>query len=370
MAARTFTNRDIDTILMEISDSMRDYAEKKEMILSQLEFSKFSRYTGDALSRGCRFAAVDSSSASVVDAGCFIVMAHRAGAYTVHVGRDPTPEGVSQLPVNLSLINTSKNAVEKHFKQFLDSLSEVTEGTSFDDTTSSEDPPGLALRNQPRLRDVDWLQLIRTVSEWKQVVMLLDELESGDYILRDGPLRADIRMPAGLVEGILQTAAEKGIHIVGVVKRSTIPAGAGLLMPIVPAVQKLGTLEIPESCWYTPLPLDGVDSSRDIYHFGRTYIVQYNPLSQFVFQTDINKFDAVTPDEVFSKIAGLCNDPTYIGYPYPLALIHNEVVLTRTMIEDIKYDLQGEVLRSNTLSYQDWELLFNDFHEILDINTY
>ena len=362
MQAETRSVRSIEPVLAELAGSMRTYEDLKEHLLSKLKFTPVHEIKpGTGGSPG--FAAVDSSSAIVVDAGCFMIIAHRAGHMLSRNGRLIDPHRFTEIPFELALVNTSELAVEKNFHSFLRPLMAAMAGGR--DVTDDMIPP---LR-QMRPRDIDWLQLVRTVSEWREVRMLLDELEPGDYILHDGALRADIRVPPSVVEDILKLAAERQIHVVGLVKRSSIPVGPNQLMPVVPAVQKLGAAELPGQAWFSPLPLDErIDDYP--YNYGRSYIVQYHPVSQFVFWTDLNRFDSLTPDKAFGRISTLCSDPVYPGYPYPLAYIHNNVIVTRSNIEDIKYDLQSSALESNTLTPGSWELLFGNFHDILDINLY
>jgi hypothetical protein len=101
--------------------------------------------------------------------------------------------------------------------------------------------------------------------------------------------------------------------------------------------------------------------------FGMRYIVKYHPKSLFVFRTDINRLDSTDPAEIFAKIAQYCSDATYLGYPYPLAHIHNKVVINRPIIDDINYRLQAIALE-NGVSHSNWDDLFANFHDILDKN--
>jgi hypothetical protein len=363
MNAQYDLDRSLVDILTQLSESMQNYASLKESLLSRLEFKHLSSRASEDSTRPLRFAAVDSSSASVVDAGCFIVMAYRVGSITTIEGELHEPDELQDPAVQLALINTSEKAVGKNYKLFLEPLI----NSMGDIQTSPELTPPIS---QMRPRDVDWLQLARAVEEWRQIRILLDRLEPGDFILRDGALRADIRIPPVLVDEILKVAVERGIHIIGIVKRSSIPAASGQLMPIVPAIQQLGRMELPDSNWYTPLPLDDNEFEKYPSHFGKSYIVQYHPLSQYVFWTDINSYDSISPEIAFTKLAGLCSDPVYMGYPFPLALIHNRVVLTRAQVEDIKYKIQSSALESKIITLSEWELLFQNFHEMLDANIY
>jgi hypothetical protein len=350
---------------------MKNFNEIRNDLLSKLEFHKLNTALDKSTMQNIRIAAVDSSSATILDAGCFIIIAYRAGAITTLGGKISSSDQFTELPEQLALVNTSESNIEKNLRRFLNPLIEAMK-----DLDRGPKPPDAdsetpaSLLKLPHPRDIDWQQLARAVEEWQQVRALLDELKPGDYILRDGPLSADIRVPPGLVDGILKEAAAREIHVIGIVKRSSIPVGPPQLMPIVPAIQKLGAAEFPTSSWYSPLPPDISEASKYPYNFGESYIVQYHPLSQFVFLTDTNIYDKIPPKQVFEQLGAICSDPVYIGYPYPLALIHNQVVLTRAKAEDIRNNLQSKAFEANTISVSDWEALFKNFHDILDINVY
>jgi hypothetical protein len=115
--------------------------------------------------------------------------------------------------------------------------------------------------------------------------------------------------------------------------------------------------------WYCEIP----DDKGHHQMFGKRYIVKFHPKSLFVFRTDINRLDDTPPGDIFAKIAQYCSDATYLGYPYPLAHIHNKVVINHPIIEDINYRLESIALEHG-ISQSNWDDLFDDFHRILDKN--
>jgi hypothetical protein len=118
------------------------------------------------------------------------------------------------------------------------------------------------------------------------------------------------------------------------------------------------------SAWFCEIP----DEKGHSQLFGKRYIVKFHPMAAFVFRTDINRYDDVDPGELFGKLAQYCADATYLGYPYPLAHIHNQVVINRALTEDIAYRLEAIAFEHGVSSYN-WDLLFQNFHEILDKNV-
>jgi hypothetical protein len=154
---------------------------------------------------------------------------------------------------------------------------------------------------------------------------------------------------------------EKGIHFVGISKRSTLRFNHA---PLLHFIKKKGDeLYGNSKTWYCEIP----DEQRHSQLFGNRYIVKFHPRAYFVFRTDINRLDEVAPEVVFGKIATYCSDATYHGYPYPLAQIHNQVVINRALMEDIAYRLEA-IAMERGISDQNWGLLFQNFHDILDQN--
>jgi hypothetical protein len=68
---------------------------------------------------------------------------------------------------------------------------------------------------------------------------------------------------------------------------------------------------------------------------------------------------------IFSVLAHLSGDPAFLGYPYPLAAVHNVSRVSLSEIEDIRYKLQSRAFEKG-ISLSDWDLLFTDFHQVLN----
>jgi hypothetical protein len=148
---------------------------------------------------------------------------------------------------------------------------------------------------------------------------------------------------------------------VGISKRSTLRFNHA---PLIRFVKRKGEeLFTPSQRWYCEIP----DEQGHSQMFGKRYIVKFHPKSVFVFRTDINRLDDTPPSEIFAKIAQYCSDATYLGYPYPLAHVHNKVVINRPIIDDIYYRLQAIALEQG-VSHNNWDDLFTNFHDILDKN--
>lgn len=330
----------IKDLLSEEAESIVDESDSEE--LNSIEFknslSNDSFHTFESRQETFKLAAVDGGSQRILNGGSFIVGAYRAGALVFN-GNDllnrEQPPGVKVQSISF------ENRREIYSKVFQDLIGEPP----------TEYPRELMLM----------LQRLRTFEEWSKAYQLIDQLESGDIILVDGSLKASINKLDILFQNIMNHTLERGIHFVGISKRSTLRFNHA---PLIRYVKRKGEeLFEPHQCWYCEIPDEKMHSQM----FGKRYIVKYHPKSLFVFRTDINRLDNEQPNRIFAKIAQYCSDATYLGYPYPLAHIHNNVVINRPIIEDIYYRLEAIALE-NGVSHSNWEDLFQNFHDILDKN--
>jgi hypothetical protein len=70
-------------------------------------------------------------------------------------------------------------------------------------------------------------------------------------------------------------------------------------------------------------------------------------------------------DELFALLAGLSDDPAFLGYPYPLARVHQVVSLPGHLLADLRRDLREAFAREG-LPEDDVDLVMRDFHLTLN----
>lgn len=316
----------LKAVVSQIKESLNEAYDVREE-----RFKTFERESADA-----RIAAVDGSSKVVLDAGSYIIGIYRAG-YVVYQNRELVGKEIKPLEIEL----ISKSCREELYREFLSKVSE-------------EEPSifSVELSNVlGRIRDFEELNII---SE------LIDDLDRDDIILRDGSLRAGYKHLDAPLKEITEKAGEKGVHLIGISKRSSYNIKDA---PLIPIIKKSGEKLFPRECWYYP-----VAEQLKEHQYGKIYVVRFNPLSSYAFRTDVNLPESERPENIFGKISDYCNDASYPGYPFPLAMVHNEVVIDKNFSRDIRYRLQSIAL-SEDVSMKDWEDLFQDFHEILDIGV-
>ena len=333
--------RNMLTSEMSTFDMLADIAADLETLFSDdmsfsIEPDMFTTFS--ATPDTCSLGAVDGSSTIVMKGPNFIVGAYRSAAlvFNGHTLSDSffsTPAPV--------LINTRdmKDIYSNAFTDFV--------GV----------PPVLDVREPDMV-----LQRLRVMEEMKLVARLVDELAPGGIILVDGSLRSTVNRLDAFMEEIFQRALSRNISVVGISKLSSLSLGR---TPIIPYVQYEAERMFSEKMWCLDIEerMENVLAGQQSHLFGNVNVVKFNPFSQFVFRTDI--LTGEKKEVVLRKVANFCKDPSYLGYPYPLAKVHNEVVITRGTREDMYHELKNTAMKRGMKAHE-WRYLSQDFHDILD----
>jgi hypothetical protein len=284
-----------------------------------------------------KVAAVDGGAATVLKGRSFLVGVYRAGA-VVYQQRNRVDQ--KTMPLRLEIISQAE--LPRMYTSAYRNL--VGEEPS--------ESPGMD----------KMLDRLRLFSEWRLAQKVLDELESGDMLLIDGSLKASIAPPHSFMAEFTRRAQDKDIHLVGVTKTSTLYWGDK--SPLIPAVMRIGERFCPNSKWFCRISDENLHIVSSSY-FGRIYVAKLKASSDFAFRTDVNRIDPVDPGLIFSVLSYFSSDPAFLGYPYPLAAAHNLSRIVLSEVEDIRHKLQSKAFERG-VSSSDWDLLFSDFHEVLN----
>jgi hypothetical protein len=311
--------------------------EEKELLLLDKDLEKLSFEKIPEKSFGNKVVAIDGGSATVLKTRSFSIGIYRAGYIIFQKGKRISE---NFLPLKMEIIS-QENKEEKYIEAYQRLV-------------------GIAPTEVPETDKI--LDRLRLFAEWGLVKELLESLESRDVILIDGSLRASIVPPYELLLEVCQSATQKDVHLVGVTKTSTLYWGKK--SPLIPMVVKTSEKFCPKSKWFCRLSdIDLVLKNPN--WFGIIYVSKLKASSDYAFRVDVNRFDSVEPEKIFSCLSYLSSDPAFLGYPYPLAAAHNRARILGSEVEDIKYRLQSKALEKG-ISSADWDLLFRDFHEVLN----
>ncbi len=167
------------------------------------------------------------------------------------------------------------------------------------------------------------LQRIRTLEEYRYAFKAIQMLNEGDILLVDGALRGDLHTPEIAIRMLSEMAQDKGISVVGISKNSGMSIG---MMPLIPFLDTKASAE-GYGRWFTRISGRVSGGKEEIF------VVKYNPLGESAFRTDVITLEKV--ENIFGRIAWYCDDVAYLGYPYPLADVHNEVIIKKGVVEDV-----------------------------------
>jgi hypothetical protein len=151
------------------------------------------------------------------------------------------------------------------------------------------------------------VNLLREHGEWEAVARCVDDARPGALVLVDGDLEPDWRIPASFLSTLLGRAAERGVVVAGVTKRTALARGGAPL---------LGQLELeaeaafgPRGLWWAPI------ATSPTVH---VLAARLDPDARFAFRVDLPL--GAPAEAVLAALAGLCDDAAFPGYPYPLTV--------------------------------------------------
>ena len=200
---------------------------------------------------------------------------------------------------------------------------------------------------------------LREWAEWGGVGRTVRDAGRGDLVLVDGALHGGPLVPQTVVHRVHEEAVARGVSLAGVVKASTLYWGRNA--PLVTLLKRRGDREVGASRWAARISTDPV--------FGRLYVgdifvAHLAPTAPHAFRVDVARGPAPA-DEVLGRLAALADDPAFVGYPYPLARAHQAARVTGYDVVDVRRSFR-EALSRRGMAEDDVELLFQDFHEVLN----
>lgn len=202
---------------------------------------------------------------------------------------------------------------------------------------------------------------LREWAEWRELIRTIREASPGDLVLADGSLHGGPLVPPQVVRLAHREAVERGVSLAGVVKASTLYWGRNA--PLVTLLKRRGDRELGAIAWSARISTDPV--------FGRLYpgeifVAHLAPTAPFAFRVDVARGESLDGvNQVLARLAGVANDPAFPGYPYPLARAHQAARVTGYAVADVRRAFR-ESLSRHGLGEDDIEVLFQDFHEVLN----
>ncbi len=283
---------------------------------------------------GVMAAAVDGGSACLAGGRAFWVVAFRAGTVW-HRDRHSVAEEVDRLAVRTLGLQDARG-------EYAAALARA------------------GIVRERELGDVGGVvDVLRELAEWQRVRAAICAARPGDVVLVDGSLHPGPFLPGRFIAPIHELAVDRQVDLVGVTKASKLRWGR--YAPLVLRVRRLAERRVgPDARWYVHVAGDqGLGGWRS-----QVYVARLACRGAWAFRVDL-VCGARTPDDCFAVLAGLSDDPAFLGYPYPLARAHQLVALPGHLLADLRCDLREACLREG-LSEDDVDLVLRDFHQTLN----
>ncbi|HWC31723.1 MAG TPA: DNA double-strand break repair nuclease NurA, partial [Actinomycetota bacterium] len=99
-------------------------------------------------------------------------------------------------------------------------------------------------------------------------------------------------------------------------------------------------------------------------YVGDIFVAHLAPTAAHAFRVDVARATGAA-DDVLGRLAGCSRDPSFVGYPYPLARVHRAARVSGYAVADLRRGFRA-ALGTRGLSEDDAEVLFQDFHEVLN----
>ena len=278
--------------------------------------------------------AVDGGSCVLADGRSFQVAAYRASRVRFADGRTDRVEAPP-----LSVRALSRDEVRRIATEVLTELC------------------GAEPERLPELpRPVDGL---REWAEWEEVKRTVREATPGALVLVDGSLHGGPLVPPDVVRNVHREAVDRNVSLAGVVKASTLFWGRNA--PLVTLLKRRADHELGPCAWAARISTDPTFARL---YVGDIFVAHLASTAPHAFRVDVARGPA-PPEEVMARLAGVSDDPAFPGYPYPLARAHQAARVSGYAVADLRHSFRDALSRLG-MSEDDVEVLFQDFHEVLN----
>jgi len=284
--------------------------------------------------------AVDGSNAMVLDGGSIALAAIRAARTTFikneRAGRASTP---------LTLVTIGPG----HRNTDFDELFAECYGSLPHKGLDNADPE----RASAVLRDTLEYWVARETAA---------ALPAGSLLLLDGAMRVSSQNHKPVLAGIVETAAERGVLLAAVAKRTKATWGGG--HPLLPALRGLAAEYGIPGPWWTKIDVHLIDHTE--YRQGRhgeIFVASLHTKVSRPLKMELPKgTDDRTAAATMQALAACAGDGRIPGYPYPLLDAHRTVAIGEELVDQIRQDIRAGFSRQGIL-YRAFEDLFGDLHD-------
>jgi hypothetical protein len=187
-------------------------------------------------------------------------------------------------------------------------------------------------------------------------------LPAGSLLLLDGAMRVSSQNHEPVLAGIVETAAERGVLLAAVAKRTKATWGGG--HPLLPALKGLAAGFGITGPWWTKIDPHLIDHTE--YRQGRhgeIFVASLHKKVSRPLKMELPKgTDDRTAAATMQALAACSGDGRIPGYPYPLLDAHRTVAIGEELVDQIQQDIRAGFSRQGIL-HRAFEDLFGDLHD-------
>lgn len=266
------------SLLTSAAGGLRDPSGGSLVFEAELAISPLER----AVAAPVEVWAVDGGQALVADARCLQVYVTRASRVCWSGGRAVLEEA---LPLQAALLGLGE---ERRTRAVLiDSGAPLAADCSVD------------------------VNLLREWGEWTAARSAVLDAAAGAVVLVDGDLQPDWRVAPEWVADLMDTAADRGVTIMGVTKHTSLSWGGA---PLLGVLERMAASVVgPTELWWAPV----ARSSASVGPGTQVVVARLDPAARFAFRVDLP--GTADPASSLAVLATLCDDAAFPGYPYPLS---------------------------------------------------
>jgi hypothetical protein len=185
---------------------------------------------------------------------------------------------------------------------------------------------------------------------------------AGSLLLLDGALRVSSQNHEPVLAGIVSTAAERGVLLAAVAKRTRATWGGG--HPLLPALAGLVAENGITGPWWTRIDPHLIDHTE--YRQGRhgeIFVASLHPKVSRLLKMELPKgTDDKTAAATMQALAACAGDGRIPGYPYPLLDAHRMVAIGDELKDQVQQDLRAGLTKQG-IQHRRFEDLFGDLHD-------
>ena len=179
------------------------------------------------------------------------------------------------------------------------------------------------------------VNLLRDCGEWEMVARSVEEAVAGAFVLVDGDLLPDWRIPVAQVAAVVERARERGVMMAAVTKHSSLARGGA---PLLGQLELQAASELGErALWWAPVARTKAALGLDL----QVVAARLDPDARFAFRVDLPA--SADPEPVLGALSALCDDAAFPGYPYPLTVADRLAACPTWVKHDVRLDLEDHL---------------------------